>query len=269
MYKKIGIYVASFCSIGFILFATAFVFAKDSDNNEQDGEFEVTSRDDKRTIHPETMQEVQQRIQHEVQQLKQTRDHEQEKVKEAKERLQQKLAEVKDQKKQQLAKQIANQFDHLNQTWTDHFTAILNHLDIVLQKIQTRADKAAFNGKDVTAATAAIQAAKTAIAAARTAVIAQAAKTYVVPDTSVTTGVTAPTTTSGQEKIMQNLRNEFKAAREQLRKDLFALRDGIVKNARVAVQGALQELVKIPGVNQEPSDDRDGSSANGTTSPNQ
>ncbi len=190
------------------------------------------------------------------------------KAKQQREKVQQKLSELRDIKKQKLAQQIVNQFDHINQVWTDHFTKVLDQDDAILQKIQVRANKAAANGKDVAAVNVAIQTAKTAIENARTAVIAQAKKTYTA-DTSTVTGTTASTTPGGDAQLMHGLQSAFKAVRDQLFKDLFVLRDGAVKDARTAVQNALQALRRVPGVDEEPSEHTASSTPPAGTSTNQ
>lgn len=160
------------------------------------------------------------------------------------------MKNIQDKAKQEMAQRLAKQFNNLNSTWTDKFMQQLDRYDALVQKIQDRADIAAGNGKDVASTTAAIQSATTAIASARTAVIAQAAaKTYTL-DTS-TLPTTATTTPSGQEKIMKNFRVSFQTLHKTLFKDLFALRDGPMKDARRAVQDAIQTLGKIPRVDED------------------
>ena len=168
------------------------------------------------------------------------------------ENLQKKLAEIKDRQKQRQAQQITNQFDHINKVWTDHFMKQLARYDTVLQKIQLRTNKASANGKDVADVNAAIQTAKAAISTARVAVTAQAQKTYVANATTISSATASPDTSSGQGQLMQNLRSSFKTLRNQLFNDLFALRDGAMKNAKNAVQNALKTLSKIPGIDNEP-----------------
>lgn len=160
------------------------------------------------------------------------------------------LDAIQDKMKQEMAKRLVTQFDNLNKGWTDHFTQELDRYDALLVKIQDRATTAASNGKDISSTTAAIQAAKNAITAARTAVAAQIAKTY-TPDTATTTATSTP---AGQEKFMQTLRKSFKTVQNALFKDLFALRDGPMKDARRAVQKALQTLGKVPGVDGDRND---------------
>ncbi len=165
------------------------------------------------------------------------------------EKVTKRLTDIQDKVKREMAEKIATQFGRLNDTWTDHFIDLLDRYDAVIQKIQARADIAASAGKDVTSVTAAIQSAKTAIATARAAVIAQAAKTYAVASSTIPT--TATSTPSGQEKIMQNLRKSFQDLHTTLFKDLTTLRDGVMKDARQAVQNALQALGKVPEVDED------------------
>jgi hypothetical protein len=159
------------------------------------------------------------------------------------------MGDIQDKVKQDMAQRIAKQFDNLNSTWTDNFMKLLDHYDAMLVKVQARADIASSTGKDITATTAAIQSAKTAILSARTAVVAQAAKTYTLDPSTIPT--TATSTTNGQEKIMKSLRTSFQNFHTTLFKDLFALRDGAMKNARTALQNAVQTLSGIPGVDED------------------
>ncbi|MDP1707234.1 MAG: hypothetical protein Q8L30_01655 [bacterium] len=170
------------------------------------------------------------------------------------EKARERLTDIRDKKKQELALKLAEQFDRLNKKWTDNFIQQLDHYGSVLLKIQERADIAATNGKDIASTTAAIQSAKTAIESARTAVIAQAAKTYTLDTSSIATTV-ATTTSSGQDELMKGLRTQFQSLHKTLFSDLTALRDGVMKNARAAVQGALQTLSQIPNVDDDDDED--------------
>jgi F0F1-type ATP synthase membrane subunit b/b' len=172
------------------------------------------------------------------------------------EKAKERLADIRDKKKQELALKLAEQFDKLNKKWTDHFIQQLDHYDSILLKIKERADIAATNGKNIASTTSAIQSANTAIASARTAVVAQAAKTYTLNTSTVTTTV-ATTTVSGQDELMKGLRTAFQDLHKTLFKDLFAVRDGVMKNARAAVRGALQALIQIPNVDDDDENDSD------------
>lgn len=170
-------------------------------------------------------------------------------VKTMREDSQKRLGDIQNKVKQELAVRLAPQFDNLNSTWTDNFIKLLDHYDAILVRIQARATIAGTAGKDIASTTVAIQSAQTAIANARAAVGVQAAKTYTL-DTSTFT-VTATSSPSGQQKIMENLRMWFKNLNSGLFKDLFALRDGPMKDARRAVQDAIQTLGKIPRVDED------------------
>ncbi|TSC71173.1 MAG: axoneme-associated protein mst101 [Parcubacteria group bacterium Gr01-1014_49] len=189
--------------------------------------------------------------------LMETKREEAKSLMEAKrEKAEKRLSDIKDKAKQEVAQRLAKQLEELNSRWTDRFMDTLDRYVSVLQKIQNRADIAADAGKDVVATTAAIQSANTAIETARASVIAQAAKTYVL-DTAAITTTTATTTDKGQSELMKNLKTAFQNIHKTLFKDLYALRDGQMTDARKAVQSALQTLGKIPGVNE-------GSSATST-----
>lgn len=149
--------------------------------------------------------------------------------------LKDKIGKLRDEKKKQIAMRLNEQLAHINTQWTDHFNKVLNRLSEILSKVELRTSKAESNGKNVASVKAAIQNAKTAIETARTAVETQAKKTYIADFSSE-----------------QELRAAFKAVKEQLRKDLFGLRDGAMKSAREAVQNALQSLKNVPSVDEEP-----------------
>lgn len=163
------------------------------------------------------------------------------------------LSEIKDKAKQEKAQGIAKQFAHINKQWTDHFMNVLEQLDEIMKKVQSRADRAASAGKDVSATVVAIQSAKTAIDSARAAVVVQAGKTYELntsASSTVAVPTTATTTPGGQSELIRNLNTAFKSLHASLFKDLTTLRDGPMLAARRAVQAAAQSLVKIPGVNE-------------------
>lgn len=186
------------------------------------------------------------------------REEMKDKLEAQREKAKQRLSDIRDKKKQELAQRLANQFEELNKKWTDHFIERLDRLGEVLLKMQERSDIASTNGKDVTAVSTAIKSANTAIDNARTAVVTQAARTYTLDTSSVTTAV-ATTTDSGQENLMKALRTQFQSLHKALFKDLFALRDGEMKKADTAVRDALKTLSQIPKVDDDgdSSDDSD------------
>ncbi|OGD25654.1 hypothetical protein A2819_00810 [Candidatus Azambacteria bacterium RIFCSPHIGHO2_01_FULL_40_24] len=151
------------------------------------------------------------------------------------EELKDKISKLRDEKKKQIATRLNEQLARLNTQWTEHFNNVLNRLSEILSKVELRAGKAESNGENVIAVKTAIQNAKTAIETARTAVETQTKKTYIANFIS--------------EK---ELKEAFKTVKEQLRKDLFGLRDGAMKNAREAVKNAHQALKGVPRVDEEP-----------------
>ena len=170
-------------------------------------------------------------------------------------RVAERLTDIKDTVKQQMAEQLANQFESLNKTWTDHFANLLDQYTAILQRIQDRANTAASTGQNIGSTTAAIQVAQAAITSARAAVAAQAAKNYGLIASTIPT--TATSTPVGQLRIVQALRKSFRTLQATLFKDLFVLRDGPMKEVRKAVQNALMTLSRTPGVG--------GNSATSTT----
>lgn len=176
------------------------------------------------------------------------RDEAQTRMESQRTKIENRLSDIKDQAKQEMAKTLAGQFNNLNKTWTDNFMQLLDKYDALLVKVQDRATVAASAGKDIATTTTAVQLAKTAILNARTAVVAQAAKTYALNPTTIPTIPATATEKDGQDKIMKGLRTSFQNMHSTLFKDLFALRDGAMKDARKAVQNSIQTLGAIPGV---------------------
>ncbi|MDE1970547.1 MAG: hypothetical protein KGI50_03150 [Patescibacteria group bacterium] len=163
--------------------------------------------------------------------------------------LEDRISHITDSAKRTLATRIADQFDHINTVWTDHFTLVLNRYDAILQKIQTRADMAAANGNDVSAVTTLIQKTTTDLATARTAVEAQATKSYTAKLASSTSNIEVSSST--ESHFVQNFRDSFNTLHESLLHDLFALRDGAVRTVRTDLQRANQALQTIPGVDND------------------
>jgi len=148
--------------------------------------------------------------------------------------LKDKISKLRDEKKKQIATRLNEQLARLNTQWTNHFNNVLNRLSEILGKIELRATKAETSGKDISAVKTAVQNAKAAIETARTAVETQAKKTYIATFSSEA-----------------ELNAAFKAVREQLKKDLFGLRDNAMKSSREAVQNALQALKGVPKVDED------------------
>src|SRR5688572_24474729 len=164
-----------------------------------------------------------------LQQVQQLRQQAQDQVKQAKENVLGRIRQIKDQRKQDSAKKIADQFDKINQVWTDHFTNVLDRLEDVVKRIETKAQFLESRGEDTALVKAELSSAKEKISAARQAIMDQAKKTYVV-DAGAVTG--DGSTTAGQNSLISQLRVQFKTVKDKLFLDLFALRDGAMKEAR-------------------------------------
>lgn len=230
MVKNLNKYILVSGTAAALLFSTSFIFAQN------------TRLDDLLRI-------AQTRSQQARQQIQQLREQAQAQAKQIRDNAKQKIIQVRDERKKTAAEKIESQFDRINMVWTDHFTNVLDRLDALLQKIESRTEKASANGQDMTATKIAIQNAVNKIAAARTTVANQAQKTYVVDATAIT-GSTS--TEIGQVNLVSKLREQFKTLRDQLFRDLTLLRDGAMKDARTAVQDSLKALSQVPNVDEEP-----------------
>jgi hypothetical protein len=156
-------------------------------------------------------------------------------VLEKREELKKKLQIIKDERKRNIALRTDERLAGLNERWTTHFMNVLEQLNNVLGRVQSRIEKADARGLDTTAAKAALQRARNAISTARQAVEEQAKKTYAI--------------TFSNEN---NLKGAVREARQKLHSDLVALRDGAMRNAREAVHEAIKTLRNIPNIDKEP-----------------
>ena len=181
--------------------------------------------------------------------LETVREDTQRRIKEGREKGTEHVKDIKDKKQQQKIERLTAQLAKLNTTWTDHFMKLLERYDALVEKMQKRSDAAAANGKDVTAANAAIQIARNGVATVQADVTAQASKTY-TPDTSAIPTTIATSTPEGQKELTAALKTSFQQLHAALFKDLFALRDGPMKTVRGVVQDALRSLAQIPGVDE-------------------
>lgn len=154
-----------------------------------------------------------------------------EKIEAVKEQFKERLAKIKDERKKQIVEKLDTRFTEINSKLTKHWEDNLNRLQDLLDKVGSRADKAAVNNVDVSATRAAIASAETAIANARKAVEAQVAKTY-------------PITISTENK----LKSDVSSVRTLLNNDLKVVKDA-VQAAHKAVVSALVSLKAIPKVN--------------------
>ncbi len=254
MLKNIGKYAGVLAGLGFLLASVSLISAQTTAKEKLEimEQRKIQAlKNFATTTAKQKLEEIEKQVEEKKQNLEKIREEAQTKIKEVRGKAQNKIREIRDEQKKKQAEQIENQFTHLNKVWTDHFTQLLNKYEAVLQKIKNRADKAAANSIDVSEVDAQIKKAETAITAARTAVETQAKKTYTVDITAVNSGIATTTNAVGQNQLIKNLKEQFKAVKTQLEKDLKALRDGLMKNAKDAVHSAFQTLAKIPKVDEE------------------
>ncbi|OGG43139.1 hypothetical protein A3G50_01815 [Candidatus Jorgensenbacteria bacterium RIFCSPLOWO2_12_FULL_42_11] len=154
------------------------------------------------------------------------------KIEAKKTELKERLVKIKDERKKQIIERIYNQVNELNKRRLDHFSAVLEKLEKVLDRISNRAAKAEANGVDIAAVKIAITEATNAIAASRTAIVNQAGKVY--------------TLVIGAEDA---LKTDIGKIRRALHDDLTVVQE-TVKTSREAVHKAATILAKIPKVNE-------------------
>ena len=166
--------------------------------------------------------------------MKERRDVAREKILLERDALREKLGTIRDERKRGIVERADKRLEEIANTEINGFTRVLDNLDKVLEKIDSRADKAEANGKNVSSVRTAITNAENLLKTARDLVTAQASKTYPI---NVTTE--------------QKLGEAVSAARLALHADLKKVRDAIQK-ARKAVTDANSGLRAIPGVDSEP-----------------
>lgn len=141
-----------------------------------------------------------------------------------------KIKNIRDTRKQQIVEKIQTKLGEVNQKRTDHFLEVLKRLSTILDKIQSRTEKAKAAGKNVTSVETALASARTAITTAETAVSAQKAKTYQITVNSDTTA-----------------KNDVGVTTKQLQQDLQTVHD-TVKAAGDAVQNVYKEIKAVVGI---------------------
>jgi hypothetical protein len=166
-------------------------------------------------------------------QIQNKREEMKTKIDALKEKLRERLRERIGERKRAIVEKIYDRINVLNERMTDHYMDVLDHLEKVLERIESRTAKAKLNGRDVTSVESAIEKAHQAINTAREAVKAQAEKVYQPPE--ITTEA--------------NLKLDVGKLRQQLHDDLRAV-EKLVKDARDAVRQAAVALAQIPKVDE-------------------
>jgi peptidoglycan hydrolase CwlO-like protein len=166
-------------------------------------------------------------------QIREKREEMKARIEALKAQLRERLRERISERKRTIVERIYERINALNERLTDHYMDVLDHLEKVLERIESRTAKSKLNGRDVTQVEAAIEKAHQAINAARDAVKAQAEKVYEPPE--ITTE--------------ENLKLDVGKLRKQLHDDLKAV-EKLVKDARDAVRQAAVALAQIPKVDE-------------------
>jgi Cu/Ag efflux pump CusA len=166
-------------------------------------------------------------------QIQEKREEMKTKIEALKEQLRERMKAKISEKKQKIVERIYERINALNERMTNHYIDVLDHLEKVLERIESRMAKVKINGKDVSAVEAAVEKAHQAINAAREAVKVQAEKVYQPP----------------QITSEENLKLDVGKIRKQLHDDLKAV-EKLVKDARDAVRQAAVALAQIPKVDE-------------------
>lgn len=165
--------------------------------------------------------------------LKTNREAKREQVKEnmqaKREETKAKMQNLRDQRKQKTVERIQMKLGDVNNRRTDHFLEILKRFSTILDKIESRTEKAKAVGKNVTSVETALAEARTAIATAETAVNAQKGKTYQITVNSDTTA-----------------KNDVGVMTKELQQDLQTVHDS-VKAAGDAVKNVFNAIKALVG----------------------
>lgn len=153
-----------------------------------------------------------------------------------------KAQSMRDERKKLVVERVQEKLGNVNEKRTDHFLKVLERLSTILDKIQSRTEKAKTEGKNVTAVETIIASARTAIITAESAVNVQTAKTYQITVNDDTTA-----------------RNDVGAITKQLQEDLRGVQD-VVKAARDAVQNVFGQIKTIVGLGERTTPSATGSS---------
>ncbi|MCC7436344.1 hypothetical protein IT402_00490 [Candidatus Nomurabacteria bacterium] len=143
------------------------------------------------------------------------------------------LKKIKDDTKRERVEKISDNFAEINVKATTEASLTVDKIEAVLIAIESRSDKAAANGQNVSAVASSIVSAETAIADARAAIALQVAKVY---ETNISSDA--------------NAKSALEATRNQFRKDLQAMKLK-VKAAYDATKKAADALKKVPSVDAE------------------
>jgi len=184
----------------------------------------------------EMVQQAQQNREEIRNDVEQMRNEYREQVQERRQELLQQLAQFRNEEKAQIIATVDEQLRALNERLLDHFADLLEQLELVLANIQSRIDKVAALGTDVTSINTLVDTAQTKIADARKAITDQADNVYTI--------------------VIENeedARADVGVVRQQLQDDLSVVRTAVIA-ARSAVHDIAVALAQLPRVDEEPED---------------
>jgi DNA repair exonuclease SbcCD ATPase subunit len=196
---------------------------------------------EKTKISPQEFQQMREEIKNQIEQsrleyrkqIQEKRDEMKAKIQSLKNQLREKLKQKISEKKSAIVERIYERINALNERMTNHYLDVLEHLEKVLERIESRTAKAKLNGKDVSSVESVIEKAHESINKAREAVKTQAEKIYQPP----------------QITTEENLKLDVGKLRKQLHDDLKAV-EKLVKEAKETVRQAAVALAQIPKVDE-------------------
>jgi chromosome segregation ATPase len=166
--------------------------------------------------------------------IKSKREELKSKIEQLRERLKNQLRErIKNEVKEKIVDRVYQRINELNERMTNHYLNVLEKLEKILERIESRTAKAKLNNLDVSKVEEAINEAKVAIFKAKEAVKNQAEKIYQPPEIT-------------DDKT---LKTKIGNLRQQLHNDLKSV-ESLVKQAREAVRKALVLLAQINKVDE-------------------
>lgn len=178
------------------------------------------------------LQQLRQQERLEIQrQIRLNREQLEQKKLEYQNQLRERLNNIKTERKRKVIERIYEGINTLNEIMTNHYLRVLNQLEDVLERIESRTVKAKLKGFDTARVEEAIATAYNSIESARNSVKSQAQKIYQPPEIN----------------SEETLRIDVGKLRQQLHTDLKAV-EKLVKEAREKVRMAAVTLAEIRGV---------------------
>lgn len=149
------------------------------------------------------------------------------------EKLRERLRQIRDERKIRIAERIYERINDLNRIITNHYFRVLDQMERVLARIESRTAKASLRGINIPKVEEAIKEAQSKIEIAREAVKVQAGKVYSVP----------------QIANEEELKAKFGTIRQSFHEDIVKVRN-IVFEAREAVKEAAVILAQVPRIDE-------------------